>query len=308
MKGPPGTKPPEDGGAIEIALDGIDLRDGRPSRHARAHLFEPGRKFEPGDLTLTDPEDIRRLLETPVAYAKHVMILAEAFRRSTGATRAETIEYLSRMFLGLGDWAFGRTALRAFGPATGILDIYPLEVVVHVLDKYPWFLPKCGFSRLFDRTAAELSVPVGESMSLKYPENLQIRGFALAGGGRPGYVFEPTADPGRYSLMIDSPGRFEVLVSAVNEVTAHTLIDRLTIVVRARAERDSRPGLDDLRSYPPRDALKLAAWPVPPPPAPGSVELASLSEDPTLVDDTVEEDDPDGPTVAEHPDEADGDD
>ena len=58
------------------------------------------------------------------------------------------------------DRSFGRLALKEFGPATGILDIYPLEVVEHILARYPAFLPKVGFGRLFADVPRDASRPL----------------------------------------------------------------------------------------------------------------------------------------------------
>lgn len=242
--------------------DGLD--DGGGAKVSRAHLFEPGRTHQPGDLDLLDPDEIHRALETPLAYAKHCMILGEAFRHSTGATRAEAIAYLGRLFAGPSDPAFGRLALKEFGPSTGIVDIYPLELVEHMLQKYPGFLPKVGFGRFFSRDGERAERYQTDTLTpivLSYPEELKVRGFALIGGGRPGYLFEPGELPGSYRLLFHAPGSFHCAVSALSR-TGHTLIERLSVEVR-RAPGDERPPPVEAELYPRRNAKKVAAWPVP---------------------------------------------
>jgi hypothetical protein len=234
---------------------------------SRAHLFAP-EKPTPGDPSLFDPDEIQRALETPVAYAKHVMILAEAFRRSTGAYREEAIAYLARMFVSTSDRNFGRLALKEFGPGSGILDIYPLEVIEHVLERYPGFLPKVRFGCLFhnvpDGERRALTTNTRTPIMLEYAEELRIRGFAISGGGRPGYVFEPDLEPGKYRLLIQSAGRWTISISAANS-SGYTTIDRIIVRVRPKAVRDLVEGGGEETEYPPRDPKRVAAWPMPEP-------------------------------------------
>ncbi|MEQ8281072.1 MAG: hypothetical protein RMA76_36855 [Deltaproteobacteria bacterium] len=217
----------------------------------------------PGDPALTDPADIQRLLGAPHHYAKHVMILAEAFRSATGATRREAIGYLTAMFCAAPDRSFGRLALKEFGPATGILDIYPLEVVEDILTRYPAFLPKVGFGRLFADVPRDASRPLlliaNEPTLLSYPAQVKIRGFAVRGGDRPGYRFEPAAEPGTYALTVHAGGEFAFLVSALVK-SGHTIIDRLHVQVAGE------PRELPADTWPERDAEKVAAWPIPTPP------------------------------------------
>ncbi len=219
-----------------------------------------------GDPRLTQPEDIQRRLGSPMAYAKHVMILAESFRAHTGAERREAIEYLGRMFVSLNDRRFGRLALKEFGPATGIVDIYPLEVVAHVLDRWPAFLPKISRGKLFSSEGAKaeaLSLWAGEPKVLSYDPTLKIRGFALMGGGTPGYRFEPTNDASdSYWLTVDSPGSYTLLISGVR--AGQTIVEQLQVKVDLRPGQIAPPP----RSLPqmPRDPVKVAAWPMPPEP------------------------------------------
>ncbi len=240
------------------------LPEGGPSV-SRAHLFDEDRKPEPGDPSLRDPESIQRALGAPASYAKHVMILAEAFRRTTGATRSEALSYLGAMFVGLKDRSFGRLALKEFGPSTGILDIYPLEVMEHVLENHPGYLPKAGFGTIFRKEGEErrkLVAKVDEEIVLEYPESLKVRGFALKGGGCPGYVFEPGAEPGQYRLVFSSAGRFDVLLSATNRA-GYTMIDRLEVEVEDAKGKKAPSKTTALAAYPERDESRVARWPWP---------------------------------------------
>ncbi|CAN0583878.1 unnamed protein product, partial [Laminaria digitata] len=100
-----------------------------------------------------------------------------------------------------------------------VLDVYPLEIVEELVLRYPGSLPKVGFGRLFVRPQADaakaLELVEGRSSPLSYPKNLKIRGFAIKGGGNPGYLFEPDERPGSYRLRIDLPGRYRLMISAI---------------------------------------------------------------------------------------------
>ncbi len=250
---------------FELFSDGVGV-DG-PAGVSRAHLFEDDRGPQPGEPGLTDPDAIQRALGAPLAYAKHVMILGEAFRRATGATREEAIDYLATMFVAPRDRGFGLAALKEFGPSTGILDVYPLEVLGRVIARHPGLLPKVGFGQLFvDLPSRErpLETDTDTPLRLRYPGHVKVRGFALEGGGRPGYSFAPDAEEGAYVLHIQAPGHFTVLVSALTR-SGHTLIDRLHVRVRPGRDAPVLPPPDE-DPYPPRDAAKVAAWPMPEPP------------------------------------------
>jgi hypothetical protein len=236
----------------------------------RAHLFAQDQRMEPGDPSLLDPEEIQRAFQTPVEYAKHAMILAEAFRRSTGADREEAIELLARMFVCLGDKRFARQALKEFGHETGIIDIYPLEVIERVLRRYPGFLTKFGFGEVVRNAGADLDERLIRTdtltpVSIEHAPELKIRGFAIKGGGRIGYTFEPEAEPGKYRLAIKSAGRFTIMISALHR-SGYTTIDRIAIRVRPRKVIDLIATIDDASFYPERDDLRVSAWPMPPAP------------------------------------------
>jgi hypothetical protein len=200
------------------------------------------------------------------------MVLAEAFRAATGATRSEAIAYLALLFAGLGDRSFARQALKELGPATGIIDIYPLEVIEHLVEAYPGLLLKAGFGTLFVRPKKKsLDLEAGVAVHLEYPSGLKVRGFAIKGGGRPGYRFEPTETEGRYLLMIFSPGEYRLLISALTR-SGHTVIDRFDAIVS-----DGPRALSPLSAEEPaRDAAKVEAWPKP---EPVPVDYSRLLED-----------------------------
>ena len=243
----------------EATVDVDAIVDGAFSRQiSRAHLFATKASVAPGAPGLLMPEDIQTAFPSPIDYAKHCMLLAEAYAQSTGAYREETVRYMAALFMGLPDVGFARRALMAWGPDTGIVDIYPLEVIEHILLARPDFLPRVRFERWIvpvgEVATAALNVDPTERLLLHVPEDVMVRGFAIRGGLRPGYCFEPGPSPATYALTLDRPGRFTILTSARSD-HGYTLVDRLEVCVNGEphAEPEARP----------RDQARVAAWPMP---------------------------------------------
>ena len=229
------------------------------SKASRSHLFLPDDRPSPGAPGLLLPDEIYAAFGSPLDYAKHCMLLAESFAQTTGATRDEAVRYLTTLFLGLADVRFGRRALLAWGPDTGILDIYPLEVIELVLREHPAFLPRVRFGRwiapeLGDDPQFELTVTPELPLFLTVPEDVTVRGFAVKGGARPGYCFEPGPQRSTYALTLGLPGQYELLMSA-RDPTGDTLVDRIKVrVLGPVAGPPARPA---------RDAHLVAGWPIP---------------------------------------------
>jgi hypothetical protein len=168
-----------------------------------------------GDPSLTRPDDIKRQLGPSVRFAQHAMILAEARLKASGR-RDEAVSFLASLYLGVSDRAYANKALREFGPATGIIDIYPLEVMQHLLQHVPGFVSRANETRFLEAKTATYRARAGEPIRLVHDPELRIRGFALPGGARPGYVLEPVDPPGTYHLTFLEAGQFDVLLSAIS--------------------------------------------------------------------------------------------
>lgn len=194
-------------------------------------LFDTPADDRMGDLELVDPNEMKRILGPSVRFAQHAMILAES-AMGEGASRAQALELLSGLYVGLDDRAYAEKALRAFGAATGILDIYPLELMEHLLEHVPGFVSKTEHRRLFGGELKARARP-GEDIVLEYDAGLRIRGFALGGGPRPGYLFEPT-DEGIYRLRFESEGQFRAMVSAITK-DGWLFIDELDATISSDA-------------------------------------------------------------------------
>jgi hypothetical protein len=183
-----------------------------------------------GDVSLTNPDEMKRMLGPSVRFAQHAMLLAEA-RMKEGMPREEALQFLASLYLGVSDRDYARKALREFGPATGIMDLYPLELMKHLLEHVPSFITKISTAKFLVAQPKEAhKSETGQPIVLNYDAELRIRGFAIKGGGTPGYVFEPVDPPGTYHLTFATPGTFTVLLSALTK-TGALMIEELEIEI-----------------------------------------------------------------------------
>jgi hypothetical protein len=100
-----------------------------------------------------------------------------------------------------------------------IRDVYPLEMLMHLLDRKPELLPGVKKGTVFGNSedlAEGKKVFAGHATRVVVPPDTRLKSFALLGGGRPGYEFHPTlGDDNAYTLLIDTPGRWKFSVLAV---------------------------------------------------------------------------------------------
>jgi hypothetical protein len=165
------------------------------------------------------------------------MLVADQ-RMKEGMPRDEALEFLCSLYLGLADRAYARKALKSFGPATGILDIYPLELTENLLRNIPSFLPKISVGRFLSKPPKKgYEAKTGEPILLTYPPQLRIRGFAVRGGVKPGYLFEPSDPDGTYSLTFATPGEFTIMLSAMDR-SGGVVIEELHFKIAQGEEND----------------------------------------------------------------------
>lgn len=199
-----------------------------------------------GDLTLSDPDEMQRTLGPSVRFAQHAMLLAEDHFAATG-DRHGAIEHLAALYTGCQDRAYANKALRDFGHATGILSLYPLELVDHLLRFAPGFCARIEHRRLLEtlerpgeakadtsgETERRFEMETGHFAVFFLPDGLRLRGFALRDGARPGYIVEPD-EGGGFRMRFDAPGQFGVLLSAIDR-ERNLWLDE--VVVHVRGER-----------------------------------------------------------------------
>ncbi|MCP4501423.1 MAG: hypothetical protein GY822_15800 [Deltaproteobacteria bacterium] len=140
-----------------------------------------------------------------------------------------------------------------------IRDVYPVEVVLKILDDSPASLPSVKRGSLFANTEiGQGTKPVfaGHAVMLPVPKNTRIKGFALLGGARPGYEFFPSPKKSdHYELLVDTPGKWTFALTAVpvtelgggkiKKEGTKTLVETLTIDVQRMGRKDGTPSLAD---------------------------------------------------------------
>ncbi len=219
----------EDGEAAAEAAEAAKAA-GLTAKDGAGKYFQDMPEDRMGDISLTDPNAMKRLLGPSVRFAQHAMLLTQR-KLTEGSTRNEAIGYLAELYVGLDDRAYAHKALKDFGPATGILDIYPLEVFDHLLQNVPGFFTHVEKASFFAETTQDaLHCEVGKVFQLNYDSELRVRGFAIRDGQRPGYLFEPDEEPGSYRLVWLNDGTFDVLMSAISK-DGKVLIEELKFVV-----------------------------------------------------------------------------
>lgn len=179
----------------------------------------------PGDESLS-PEALVEL--SPSIIAEHLMALLA--NRRAAHPRAEVLAQVGDLVLQLEHPDVVRRALLAMREAGRIVDIYPLEVMIYVMERRPELVPRIAFTP-FVLNKDELEArtfAVEEEISLRFPLALRLRGLALQGGGSPGYCVAP-GPPGRYIIELGDEGRFTLLLRG--EVKRKGLIDRLSLQI-----------------------------------------------------------------------------
>jgi hypothetical protein len=167
-----------------------------------------------GTLRLLDPADMRAGLGTPLRVARHLRVVADRMLASGQFSRDEVLQYLTGCFVNLGR-DFGGSALRSFAFSVGISAIYPLEVIAHATKVIPEFLPRTTLAP-FVTGRKRRRLKAGKVSTLSCDPAIKITGFALKGGGEPGYQFAPRQQPGEFALCVLTPGYYTLLLMGLD--------------------------------------------------------------------------------------------
>jgi hypothetical protein len=224
-----GEQDDREDGEEAAALGQAAAQKGLAANEGAGKYFQDLPEDRMGDLSLTNPNEMKRVLGPSVRFAQHAMLLAEE-QLKQGLPREEVVGFLAELYVGVADRAYAQKALREFGTGTGIIDLYPLEVMKHLLEHVPGYFTKVSKGRFFTSTKGTYKGETGKPIVLTYDPALRIRGFALEGGPRPGYLFEPIDPPGTYHLTFQTPGRFRVLISAIAK-NASVAIEELEVEI-----------------------------------------------------------------------------
>lgn len=168
--------------------------------------------------------------------AEHLMILLA--NKRARQKRTQVLAEIGDLILGLNQKERINKILALMPQVGRIVDIYPLEILAYLLEQAPEIMSKHEF-RHFVRNRDELLASrfdVGEPIELRVPVALKMRGFALSGGGNPGYAFAP-GPPGVYWLEFGGVGSFELLLRG--EMRRVSYIDRLTLHIHDMGDKRS---------------------------------------------------------------------
>jgi hypothetical protein len=131
-----------------------------------------------------------------------------------------------------------------------IRDVYPLEVMFHMLENMPESLEGISSVPIVEN-AADLCgnnhVHAGHTFKIRVPKDVKIKAFALMGGDRPGYEFFPSPKDGVFSMQVDTPGTWEFALMGVptkkvgrmyKEDTSAARVHRFTVEVREMGRKE----------------------------------------------------------------------
>ncbi|MBN2359498.1 MAG: hypothetical protein JXR83_08580 [Deltaproteobacteria bacterium] len=211
-----------------------------------------------GSLRLVDPNDMRQALATPLRVARHLRVIAGRMLQDAGFSRDDVVHYLSGCFVNLGR-EFGGPALRNYTSSVGVGAVYPLEVVEHLTEIAPWFIPKTTVAP-FVLGRKRITMRAGKAITLRCDPSIKITAFALKGGGEPGYQFAPRPEAGEFGLNVLTPGKYTLLLCGVDDY-GFERVQELKVTVKDPAQSEAVDGGERSRSAPPPAARRA-------PPAP----------------------------------------
>ena len=153
------------------------------------------------------PADVEALGVTRAAG--HVVRLFDAWTLD-GVGRAEAVEKMATF---VGQFSNTTTIKKVLAELESkpIRDVYPLEIVMHLLETHPELLPGVRRGTVLGNIAAVADgqkMVAGVPFSVEVPKDVRLKSFALLGGGRPGYEFAPAVADDKYTLLVDTPGRY----------------------------------------------------------------------------------------------------
>ncbi len=191
------------------------------------------------------PPDVEKLGVPRIAA--HVVRLFDAWTLE-GMSRAQSIE---KMALWMSQLSTPQAIKKVLAELESkpIRDVYPLEIFMNVLEHRPELMPgvkKGAVLGNLDDLNTSKKVFAGHAIQIHVPVDTRFKSFALLGGARPGYEFFPTAGADdRYTLLIDTPGRWTFALLAVPMVNigriqkegTDTILELFQVTVNAMGKK-----------------------------------------------------------------------
>lgn len=192
-------------------------------------------------------------LGTPRAVA-HLVRLYETWALA-GVSRDDAIQNAASFLAGFSGAQNIRKVLADL-ESNPIRDVYPLEVLMKLLDERPELLPGVRGGQVVhnaEQLDAGTQVFAGHAIRLEVPRDVRIKSFALLGGGRPGYEFHPHKDEGAFQLLVDTPGRFTFALLAaplqqlgrIQRETNEAILEVLSVTVHAMGKKGGPISLEE---------------------------------------------------------------
>lgn len=179
-------------------------------------------------------------LGTPRATA-HLVRLYDAWTLA-GMGREEAVQKAASFLAGFTNVGNIRKVLAELENKP-IRDVYPLEVLMRMLEERPELLPGVRQGSVLGPELRDESrkVLAGHAHTITVPNDVRLKSFALLGGGRPGYEFQPHKDEGKYTLLVDTPGHhtFALLAAPLQQLgriqreTSEAILEVFTVTVFA---------------------------------------------------------------------------
>ncbi len=168
------------------------------------------------------PEELRSM--GSIFACRHLLTLMAKHR----AQRQEAITQLGELLYELADPKYSLRLITEMLEFGRIVDIYPLELMDYLVERYPDYLPGVARSELVlnRKFLTSRIFSVEEEVPLKLSLNTKLKAFAIKGGGSPGYHLYP-GPPGQYTIEFGEPGSFQILLRG--EQRKRMLVDTLSI-------------------------------------------------------------------------------
>jgi hypothetical protein len=209
------------------------------------------------------PPDVERLGTNRVVA--HVVRLYDAWTLD-GVKREEAVPKMAAWLAQLSSPQVIRKVLQEL-ESKPIRDVYPLELIMHLLQHRPDLVPglkKGGVIGNSDELSSGKKCFAGHAVQVQVPPDTRLKSFALLGGGRPGYEFFPTpGDDNKYTLLIDTPGRFTfallaaplVSLGRIQKEGSDLILELLQVTVSAMGRKGEPVTPEDWWAQQQADAL-----------------------------------------------------
>lgn len=133
-----------------------------------------------------------------------------------------------------------------------IRDVYPLEILMNLLEARPELLPGVrkgsvlgGLPAGGGTLAEGKKMLAGVPFPIEVPKDVRLKSFALLGGSRPGYEFAPSTNEDKYTLLVDTPGRYTFALLAatltqlgrIQKESGEGILEIFDVVVHAMGKK-----------------------------------------------------------------------